>query len=380
MDLIARYRNVALLITALVAQLVLLGYHVRGDDGSPLLQTWAIGLAAPINNLLTEGADDGSSLWRNYVWLVGAREENERMRREIDRLRLEKREIERKLERLDRSAKLLDYKETSPSKTVASEVIGGGGGNLSEALLNRGREDGIEPGMAVITADGIVGEVKAAHDAAALVVLINDRNAAVGAILGGSRVHGIMEGLGGAECELRYVAHEVDVKVGETVYTSGEDRIFPKGLPIGKVSRLADGNEFRKIYVRPFAKLDRLDEVLVITEGTHLNLPDTPQPPASLLPPPGGELTQAPAETPADQVKDADQTDADRIKRRYQELGEAQGHTFGEGLPGSRPPNFNLGLTDPEAEEDSEAAPPDHGPTANPDAVEAAEAPEAHAP
>ena len=146
----------------------------------------------------------------------------------------------------------------------------------------------------------------------------------------GSRVHAILEG-GGSECELHYVAHEVEVSLGETVYTSGEDRVFPKGLPIGEVSRLDDGTEFREIFLKPFARLDRLDEVLVVTEGVHASLPEQPQPPASLLPPPGRELTLAPAGDGLSASEEADLTDADRVRRRYRELGESQGHTFGEG-------------------------------------------------
>lgn len=356
MDLIARYRNVALLVAALIAQLILLGYQVRRDDGSMLLRTWAVALVAPMDSLLHAGFDGGSSVIRNYVWLVGARQENEEMRRRLDQMRLENQSLALELGRLERSRTLLDYRASSPSVTVAAEVIGGGGANFSEVLLDRGRDDGVLPGMAVVTADGIVGEVKASHAGSALVVLINDRNAAVGGILGASRVHGIVEG-GGAECRLKYVAHEVEVTLGETVYTSGEDRIFPKGLRVGRVSRLGEGGEFREIFVRPFAQLDRLDEVLVVTAGVHSSLPERPQPPASLLPAPGGELTRAPVEGALSAAEEADLTDADRVRRRYRELGEAQGHTFGEGVPGSSPPDFNAGHPSSQAPDEAEPLP-----------------------
>jgi rod shape-determining protein MreC len=135
------------------------------------------------------------------------------------------------------------------------------------------------------------------------------------------------------------------VRIGEIIYTSGADRIFPKGLPIGEVVDLEQAGDSQTILVRPFAKLDRLDEVLVITQGVHQALPERrqAQKPTALLPPASEtEDGVETALTARPSALDADLTDADRLRRQYERIGAAQGHTFGEGLPGSRPPNFNL--------------------------------------
>ncbi len=345
MDLFLRYRNAAILIAALVVQLVLLGYQVRQEDGNRLLSTWAVGLMAPFNNGIDGAVDYGASAWSEYIWLVGARRENETLRDEVEQLRLRNRALQTELERTERSAVLADYQEGSPSRTLLAEIIGGGASSASkEVILNKGTDDGVLAGMAIITASGIAGHVQAAHGTSSLAVLINDAESAVGAILGDTRVRGVLRGLGTGECELNYINPDVPVRVGEIIYTSGADRIFPKGLPIGEVVSREVSEASQQIRVRPFAALDRLDEVLVVTDGVHQALPLTasPEKPAGMLPPPEGveEAVLAPEVAPMD----AAMTDADRLRRRYQRLGEAQGHVFGEGLPGSRPPDFNLPL------------------------------------
>ncbi len=351
MDLFLRYRNVALLITALFAQLALLGYQVRQEDDSTLLRTWTIGVLAPFNQALHGGVDYGVSAWQDYVWLVGTRSENERLHTELGSLRLEKQLLERELGRLERATVLVDYQASVPSKTLLAEVVGGGAsGSAREIIIDKGSTDGVLAGMAVITSEGIVGRVQAAHSASALVVLINDVDAAVGALLGDTRVRGVLRGLGGRDCELNYINADVPVRIGETVYSSGADRIFPKGLPIGEVVQHDRTETAQTILVRPFAKLDRLDEVLVVTEGIHQALPQRrearQQPVVLLLAPTQSGEEPAVAEALDSATLDVNITDADRIRRRYQRIGDAQGHVFGEGLPGSRPPDFNLRIDD----------------------------------
>ena len=346
MDLFLRYRNIAVLIAALFSQLVLLGYQVRQEDGSSLLRTWTVGILAPFTEGLHGAVEYGVNSWREYVWLVGARTENEKLRAELDTLRLEKQSLQRALERVSRTTALVSYQADIASSTVLAEVVGGGAsGAAKEIIIDKGSADGIASGMAVITSEGVVGRIQSAHSRSSLVVLINDVDAAVGAILEDTRVRGVLKGRGGRECELQYINPDVPVRRGEIVYTSGADRVFPKGLPIGEVVKLEQSGDSQTILVQPFAKLDRLDEVLVVTQGVHQALPERhdAQRPSVLLPPAGdSEDSVEPALTARPSPLDVDLTDADRLRRQYERIGAVQGHTFGEGLPGSRPPNFNI--------------------------------------
>jgi rod shape-determining protein MreC len=121
--------------------------------------------------------------------------------------------------------------------------------------------------MPVITADGVVGRVLNAYSTTAQVLLMNDQTSGVGALLEKSRLQGIVRGTPLGEVVLEKVMSDEQVAAGETVLTSGGDRIFPKGLPIGTITRVSPGpGVFLNIRVHPTANLSKLEEVLVITK------------------------------------------------------------------------------------------------------------------
>ncbi len=373
---LARYRNVTALAAAICAQLLLLGYQIRNDRDVRLIRLWGVTAITPVARALHGGHGFVSGLWNRYVWLYGARAKSERLEAEVGRLKLENQMLHNQLETADRLKVLASYQQQILSKTMVATVIGmGANPNSRVVFLDKGSRAGARPGMAVITPDGIVGKIQAVFPTSSLVLLISDSYSAVGVLLEKTRVHGVMKGTGLTEARIDYVPNEEKVTPGERVYTSGQDRIFPKGLLVGTVLAASPGRDYQHITVRPGARLNRLEEVLVVTEGVHQSLPDTiprPQTPQTLLPPPPPEVRDAflegrplAAQTGADAAADAGgaptaaraaspgtesasaQTDADRLKKRYRELGAAQGHTFGEGLPGSKPPDFNLGWTPP---------------------------------
>src|SRR6202023_3010134 len=129
-----------------------------------------------------------------------------------------------------------------------------------------GESDGIKPDMAVITAEGIVGKVLRVYRSTSPVLLIDDQTSGVGAILDKTRLQGILRGTPAGEVVLEKVMSDEAVPAGEMVLTSGGDGIFPKGLLVGRVTKVAPGNElFLNIRVRPAADLSKLEEVLVVT-------------------------------------------------------------------------------------------------------------------
>ncbi|MCB1019863.1 MAG: rod shape-determining protein MreC [Acidobacteria bacterium] len=350
----ARYRNIATLVVAIVAQLILLGYQVRRDDDMTLLRAWVVGAVTPVNRLMHGGYSMVASGWTNYFWLIGARNENETLKRDLDRIRLENAELRRDVQRYQRQQRLVSVQNSIASQTLIADVIGGGASSTSkEILVNKGRSDGVLPGMAALTADGIVGRVQASYPNAALVMLIHDVDSGVGVLLGGSRVRGVLKGQGGAECLLDYVDHEVDVEVGEAVYTSGDDRIYPKGLRVGEVTSVEKGPDFLEISVRPYAALDRLDEILIVVTGVHEELPaPRPQLSQSLLPLPGPDAAtglspnfEGPPTPEQAQVLRAPgmTTEADRLVEHYRSVVDSMGVRVGENERYTRAPDFNQG-------------------------------------
>ena len=183
--------------------------------------------------------------------------------------------------------------------------------------------------MPVITPDGIVGKVHRVFWGSARVLVITDPDSGVGALLEKSRVHGVLQGSGGFFCQLAYVVNDERVEVGEHVLTSGEDLIYPKGLPIGVVTSVRPGPVFRQIRIRPSARLNRLEEVLVIVHGTGQKIRSRPESAAvatSSPRKPGSVVVAATLPTPpatnagpraAETTRIRPETDGDKLLRAY---------------------------------------------------------------
>ncbi len=338
MQLLSRYRNLTVLLALIFAQLLLLAYQVRSNEDVRLIRVWAVTAVTPFARLLEGVRSTVADLFRSYVFLHNAVEENRRLRAELGKLKLENQFLKSELATAERARALAVFQQRNPSRTLAARVIGAGVGATSRVVfVDRGSTQGVQRGMAVITPDGIVGKVVAVFPTAAQVQLVTDPTFAAGVVSEKHRVHGVLKGQGHGACRVDYIQVEEKVEVGEWFYTSGDDRVFPRGLPAGVTTVVRDGNPFKEVFVAPSGLQGGLEEVLIVLEGVHLDLGGAKpvDSPIYLLPSPpatGGDA--AAPRGPA--------TDADRLLERYRAIGEAQGHRFGEGAPGARPPDFNL--------------------------------------
>jgi rod shape-determining protein MreC len=355
-SLLNRYRNVTVLVLVIMAQLVLLAYQVKTGSDVRLIRVWSVTAVTPLARIL-EGIRSGvTNFVGNYITLHDTREQNRQMREELGRLKMEIQFLRSELSTADRARALGAFQSRTQSRTLAARVIGTGAGAGSRVVfLDRGSVSGVEKGMAVVTPDGIVGKVIAAFPVTSEVVLITDASFAAGVISQKNRVHGILRGQGSGVCRIDSVQNEEKVEVGEWFYTSGDDRVFPKGMPAGQVKVVRQGSPFQEIFLDPSGLQNGLEEVLVVIEGIHQIIPEVPTASAAvhLQTPPPAEPSSG--ETPAPSA--ATGTEADRLREHYKALGEAQNHKFGEGLPGSKPPDFNAPL--PATPTPPKPAPPD---------------------
>ena len=147
-------------------------------------------------------------------------------------------------------------------------MIGSSGSEQSRSIfIDKGANYHIEPDMAVITAEGVVGKVLHVYGSSSQVLLINDQSSGVGAILENSRIQGVLRGTAVGEVILERVMADETVAAGEVVRTSGGDAIFPKGLPVGTVTKVNRTPEaFLSIHVKPAVNLSKLEEVLVVAQ------------------------------------------------------------------------------------------------------------------
>jgi rod shape-determining protein MreC len=271
MDVLGRYRNLIVLVGVLFAQILGLAVQVRRTtDNEPtrLIRIWAVGTVTPLERMLVWVQTSTSNVWHSYFYLRGVRAENRNLKLQIERMSLEQVRMSQDADQARRLQALLAFKEQFISQTMAAQVIGSSGSELSRSVyIDKGESNGIKPDMAVITADGIVGKVLRVYGSTSLVLLINDQTSGVGALLDKTRLQGILRGTPAGEVVLEKVMSDETVPVGEMVLTSGGDGIFPKGLLVGRVTKAAPGSDlFLNIRVRPAADLSKLEEVLVVTK------------------------------------------------------------------------------------------------------------------
>ena len=270
MDVLGRYRNLIVLVGVLFAQVLGLAVQVkRTTDSEPtrLIRIWAVGAVTPLEKVLVWAQTSTGNVWHNYFYLRGVRAENRSLKQQIERMSLEQVRTSQDADQARRLQALLAFKEQFISQTMAAQVIGSSGSELSRSVyIDKGESHGIKPDMAVITAEGIVGKVLRVYRSTSQVLLIDDQTSGVGAILDKTRLQGILRGTPAGEVVLEKVMSDEAVPAGEMVLTSGGDGIFPKGLLVGRVTKVAPGNElFLNIRVRPAADLSKLEEVLVVT-------------------------------------------------------------------------------------------------------------------
>jgi rod shape-determining protein MreC len=274
--LLGRYRNLTILVGVLFLQVLGLAVQVKrtGDgDGTRLIRIWAVDAVTPFEKLFVWSESGGRNLWRNYFYLRGVRAENRDLKAQIEKMRLEQVRLSEDAEQARRLQQLLGFRETVIASTVAAQVIGSSASDLSRSIyIDKGSNDKIAPDMAVITAGGVVGKVLRVYPSTALVLLINDQSSGVGAMLEKSRLQGVLRGTAEGAVVMERVMSDEQVSPGEAVATSGGDQIFPKGLPVGTVTEVKPGREmFLSIHVKPSADLNRLEEVLVVTEKQEQN-------------------------------------------------------------------------------------------------------------
>ncbi|MGA2715289.1 MAG: rod shape-determining protein MreC [Bryobacteraceae bacterium] len=356
-SLFYRYRNIIVLLLVIFAQLVLLAWQVKSDNDVPMVRVWAVTAVTPVASAIEAMRNGTTGFFSSYFELRNARAQSRQLRTEVDRLRLENQLLKNDLASAQRAESLAGFQARSLSKMIGARVIGATPGvGTKSVLIDRGTTAGVRRGMAVVTPDGIVGRVVAVFPFASQVLSVTDPGFAAGVESQKNHVHGVLKGLGNDSDRVDFVPTGQKVEVGEMFFTSGEDRVFPKGLPVGKVTGVHEGGNFQDITVDPSGTGTAPEEVLVILDAVHQAIPEetTPDTPVYLTPdvnPDGNSDARAPQ-------SGALLTTADKLRDQYKKIGDAQKHVFGEGLPGTPPPNFNLKVPGVNAPAEPATTPP----------------------
>jgi len=276
-----RQRAGFLFVAVMLGHVILISAQVQSKSGVPVISELTFGLFAEVQRSTAAVVSFVQHGWSGYVDLRGLREENEALKRQLADAQIQVQEQRAVADRTRVLQGILDLRDRLELKTTPAEVIAAGATLDFRALtIDKGSRDGLKPDQAVIAPAGVVGRIVATSPSASQVQLLNDVNAAAGAIIERSRAQGIVTGAGDKGFLLGKVSEIADIVVGDLVLTSGIEGIFsiyPKGFIIGRVETIKKkGNAYEEITVRPAVDFSSLETVLVV-----------------LTPPPAGE---APAE------------------------------------------------------------------------------------
>ena len=291
------HRRLWVLLIVLVSIFCVIFFAARGRFQVPVTSRAVLLVLSPFQQAVSWAEDQVSGLTRNIWDIVTVYEQNKMLRNEVGQLRVQNLEASEALAENERLRALIGYKQTMTQfDLVAARVIGRESATWSRMIvINRGRKDGVDADMAVVTEKGLVGHVVEAGWNTSKVQLILDPRSSVGTIVqrAESRVAGIVQGdLDNPMMpQMVNIPKNADVVEGDVIVTSGFGGIYPKGIVVGLVSSLQNdsGGLLKVGLLEPAVDFQKLEDVMVITVSREA-------PPEPIRPPvqtPGTETDPA---------------------------------------------------------------------------------------
>lgn len=266
--LIKRYRELfAIGILLLLPFFTYLAHAKHGRDLNAVDRV-VVSATAPIERGLSRVIVGALETWRGYVDLRDAHRENLELKAQNQKLQQTVQQLVETQAENDRLRKMIAFAETAPTPVMTAPIIGTAPvTNLLTIKIGKGTRDGVSKGMAVASSEGIIGRVLSSGSRSADVLLLADPNFAVPVRVQRSRARAKVAGLGGdRRPALVQAARTDDIEDGDLLVTAGTDDVFPKGLPVGRVTNVVRGRTgmFLSAEVSPAADVSKVEEVFVL--------------------------------------------------------------------------------------------------------------------
>jgi rod shape-determining protein MreC len=261
-----------LLIALLLGNFILMAFSAKDiTSGQRIIRVWGLGIADFVQSPVTTITSSISNYFGSIASLRSAQDENGVLKQHVQELEVELKGKEELTAENERLKSLLDLKETSKYKVLPARIIGRDPSAwFDTSIINRGSLDGVKLDMPVVTDGGVVGRITAVSPLTAQVDLITRDKSGLGGVIGeigSSTALGVVSGTSKKDLlEMRYVPGTVDIQVGQTVFTTGQDGIYPAGLKIGEVVNVSKGSATTPngIQIQPAARLNSMQEVGVL--------------------------------------------------------------------------------------------------------------------
>lgn len=261
--------NPRLLIALIAISLVLVTVYFREGDSGILhgARRTALTISAPIAQLGTTLSSPFRSAGQFVRGLGASPKRLAALEKQNDELRARLAELEEARQENERLRGLVDFAEERKLAKLGARVIRRPINTWEGVIvIDRGSEDGVEPGMPVIAAQGLVGQVAEVSASSSTVRLITDQQSGVAAMIQSSRATAVVRGSVGGELSADFVDRAQLPIVGDVVITSGLGGVYPTGIVVGDVTAVDDrrGELYPRVSVESRVPIDRIEEVFVL--------------------------------------------------------------------------------------------------------------------
>ena len=256
----------------LLGNFILMAFDAREiTSGQRVIRVWTQTIADFVQSPVTSITSGVSNYFSSIANLRNAQDENSQLRQKIEELELGLKSKEGLTSENERLKALLELKEQSKYKVLTARIIGRDPSVwFDSSIINRGSLDGVKLNMPVVANGGLVGRITAVSPLTSQVDLVTRDKSGLGAVIGeisSSTALGVVSGSSKREVlEMKYVAGSTDVQVGQSVFTTGQDGIYPPGIKVGDIVQIISGSATtpHQIFIQPAAKLGSMQEVGVL--------------------------------------------------------------------------------------------------------------------
>ncbi len=269
-------QRLKLILNILVLGFALWGVSNRSKrmDETTQFENLMIDFFAPVQRSVTFFHDEVVTFFDSYILNVNASKSNVYLKKEVANLKSTIFKFDEISKENNRLRDLLEFGEEVAHKKVLARIVAwDANSNYKVLRINKGLKNGIRLQSTVVTAEGLVGYIFRLTNNFSDILTIIDPNNHVDGIVQRSRSHGIISGSGENICLMKYITRTEPVILGDLILTSGLGNIYPKGLKVGRVSRIERQSYgiTQDVEISPTVDFSRLDEVVVLVSPRNLS-------------------------------------------------------------------------------------------------------------
>jgi rod shape-determining protein MreC len=277
MSFFRRFRDAAICVALLALPFFFLRSNLKEPQKTSAIDRVVLQVSAPIQYVATQLAVGVSGILQEYVYLIDVKRDNDRLREENARLREANFKLRGESEANRRLRRLLQLRDQLKGSLLSAQVIGKEPSPYFRVIrlrLDRGERDRVRDGMPVLTADGLVGQIRRTWGRYSDVLLVADQTSAIDVVVQRTGARGMLKGTGSDHhyaCRLEHLSREEDVEVGDVVVTSGLGQRFPASILVGRIHEVEsrESGLYHQATVTPAVSFSGLEEVLIMTSGSR---------------------------------------------------------------------------------------------------------------